>query len=162
MDTIKVENYCGLYDEEIISNILTIQAGEFKIPITKQDQPDICNIKDFYQKENGNFWVALCDGKVVGTLGLLDIGNNQGALRKLFVNKNFRGKNYNIANCLLQELLQWSKEKKFSRIFLGTTDLFIAAHKFYRKNGFTEIKMTELPGNFPVMKVDSIFFQLNL
>lgn len=162
MNSIKVESYCGLYDDEIISNILTIQKEEFKISITIQDQPDLCNIKDFYQKGTGNFWIALCDGKVVGTLGLLDIGNNQGALRKMFVNKNFRGKKYNIAQCLLQELLKWSEEKKFEQVFLGTTNLFIAAHKFYRKNGFTEIKMTELPKNFPLMKVDSIFFKIDI
>jgi hypothetical protein len=40
---------------------------------------------------NGNFWVALYEGKVVGNISLLDIGNQQVALRKMFVEKEFQG-----------------------------------------------------------------------
>ena len=158
MDTIKIKEYCGLYDDEIVSTILTIQTKEFGLPITKEDQPDICNIKDFYQKGNGNFWLAIYNDKVVGTQGLLDIGNNQAVLRKLFVNKDFR--KIGITSLLYKETLKWAKEKNFNQIFLGTTDFFTVAHKVYEKYGFTEISKSELPPTFPVMKVDTKFFKL--
>ena len=45
----------------------------------------------FYRRGNGNFWVALADGEVVGTLALLDLGEGQGALRKMFVQAPHRG-----------------------------------------------------------------------
>ncbi|MGO7422080.1 GNAT family N-acetyltransferase, partial [Rhizobium ruizarguesonis] len=43
--------------------------------------------------------------------------------------------------------------------FLGTTDKFVAAHRFYEKNGFTEIAKSALPRTFPLMAVDSKFYR---
>jgi hypothetical protein len=43
-------------------------------------------------------------------------------------------------------------------IYLGTTAEFIAAHKFYEKNGFTEVPKANLPETFPVMAVDTKFY----
>lgn len=60
--------------------VLSIQRDEFEIPITFEDQPDLQDIKRFFQFGNGNFWLALDVSKqpasqtVVGTTGLLDIG----------------------------------------------------------------------------------------
>jgi predicted N-acetyltransferase YhbS len=42
---------------------------------------------------------------------------------------------------------------------LGTTAKFLAAHRFYEKNGFREIAQTELPASFPVMTVDTKFYR---
>ena len=69
----------------VFSVILPIQRDEFGIAITADDQPDLAVIPDFYQARKGQFWVAELDGTIVGTLGLKDIGNNQTALRKMFV-----------------------------------------------------------------------------
>jgi N-acetylglutamate synthase-like GNAT family acetyltransferase len=52
--------------------------------------------------------------------------------------------------------------KGVKEIYLGTTDKFRAAHRFYEKNGFNEIAEYNLPGNFPVMEVDTKFYQLKL
>jgi N-acetylglutamate synthase-like GNAT family acetyltransferase len=53
-------------------------------------------------------------------------------------------------------------EKGVREIFLGTTSAFLAAHRFYEKNGFGEIAKTELPAAFPVMAIDSKFYLLRL
>lgn len=143
----------------VIDVILPIQQEEFGIRIELKDQPDLLDIPNFYQKGNGNFWVALCDGTVVGTVSLLDIGNGQGALRKMFVKKAFRGSENGVAQKLLCGLLKWSKSKGLEEIFLGTTPKFLAAHRFYEKNGFLEIKKSELPAAFPLMVVDTKFYQ---
>jgi RimJ/RimL family protein N-acetyltransferase len=45
---------------------------------------------------------------------------------------------------------------------LGTTDAFKAAHRFYEKNGFTEIPEHELPAMFPRMKQDTKFYRIEL
>jgi predicted N-acetyltransferase YhbS len=47
-------------------------------------------------------------------------------------------------------------------IFLGTTDKFLAAHRFYEKHGFTEVAKETLPVSFPLMAVDSRFYALSL
>jgi hypothetical protein len=65
--------------------ILPIQQEEFAISITAEDQPDLLAITDFYQTGTGGFWVAKAAGRVVGTIGLKDIGNREAALRTMFV-----------------------------------------------------------------------------
>ena len=83
MKDIAVHEYKDIYKDEIIDLILEIQQKEFGIAIRKEDQPDLADIKDFYQAGYGNFWVALCDDRVVGTISLKDIGNRQSALRNV-------------------------------------------------------------------------------
>ena len=158
----KLQSYLPVYKEEVANLILTIQKTEFEIPITLEQQPDLNDITNFYQSNNGNFWIALVNNKVVGTIALLDIGNHQGALRKMFVDTNYRGKHLGIGKKLLDNLFEWAKEKQFKEILLGTTAKFLAAQRFYEKNGFIEIGKELLPVNFPVMSVDVKFYKFIL
>jgi N-acetylglutamate synthase-like GNAT family acetyltransferase len=153
-----VKEYQHHFQHQVVELILQIQQQEFQIPISKEDQPDLFRIKSFYQTGNGNFWIALYQNEVVGTISLLDIGNNEVALRKMFVHKEYRGKTYKTASLLLENALKWAQEKSIKAIYLGTTPQFLAAHRFYEKNGFVEINRTELPQGFPVLAVDKKFY----
>jgi RimJ/RimL family protein N-acetyltransferase len=153
-----IKEYQDQYQQQVVELILQIQQQEFQIPISKEDQPDLFTIESFYQTGNGNFWIALYQDKVVGTISLLDIGNNEVALRKMFVHKEYRGQTYKTASLLLEKALKWAQEKSLKAIYLGTTPQFLAAHRFYEKNGFVEINHTMLPQSFPVLKVDKKFY----
>jgi N-acetylglutamate synthase-like GNAT family acetyltransferase len=142
----------------VISVVLPIQQAEFEIPITLEAQPDLLDIQGFYRKGKGNFWVALDDQSVVGTVGLLDIGNNQAALRKMFVKATHRGAEHGVAKRLLDTLFAWCRAHGVHEVYLGTTAKFLAAHRFYEKNGFHEIHHEDLPKSFPVMLVDTKFY----
>ena len=146
------------YQSGVIALILPIQQQEFGIPITLQDQTDLLNIPAFYQRSAGNFWLALQDARVIGSIALLDIGEGQGAVRKMFVAAPFRGGQHGVAGRLLDTLLSWCRQKQMREIYLGTTAQFKAAQRFYRKNGFIEIDKQALPARFPLMAVDSVFF----
>lgn len=159
---IDVYTYSDSYKQPTIDLILDIQRNEFGIPITLEAQPDLKNIPSFYQKDNGNFWIAITENKIVGTIALLDIGNFRGALRKMFVHKDFRGKEYGVGQTLLNTLLEYAKQKNFKEILLGTTEKFIAAQRFYEKNGFSEIEKQLLPREFPVMEVDVKFYRYRI
>ena len=156
---IEIVQYSKIHLDGVIDVILPIQQKEFGIQIKLEDQPDLREIPNFYQKGNGNFWVAMCKSEIVGTISLLDIGNKQGALRKMFVKKEFRGPKNKVAEKLLAVLLLWCQSKDVREIFLGTTPKFLAAHRFYEKNGFSEIQKSELPVSFPVMVVDTKFYK---
>ncbi len=160
--TITVEEYSSKYQPQIVSLILQIQQDEYHIPITKADQPDLLDVEGFYKKGSGNFWVSLDKDKVVGTIALLDIENHRAALRKMFVAKDYGGHVYKTAHLLLSAALGWSSEKGIREIFLGTTVQFLAAHRFYEKNGFEEISSHELPTTFPVMAVDKKFYKYTI
>ena len=159
MPTININKYTTIYQNAVVSLVLSIQQKEFNIPITLEDQPDLQNIEHFFQNGNGNFWVATIDNKVIGTISLVDIGNQQVALSKMFVQENYRGKAFGIGQALLNTVFEWSKEKRLTHIFLGTTEKYLAAHRFYEKNGFIEIKKIDLPKACPVMQVDTKFYQ---
>lgn len=159
---LNIREYQPSDQEQVLQLILNIQQQEYHIPITKEDQPDLLTIDSFYQQGNGNFWVA-CDGEqVVGTIALLDIGNQQVALRKMFVQAEYRGKVWNTATLLLQKSISWAQQQQVTQIYLGTTLQFIAAHRFYEKHGFQEIEVIQLPASFPVMQVDKKFYQLSV
>lgn len=146
------------YTDQVITLIVGIQQKEFNLPITAADQPDLADIANFYQQDNGNFWLALDDGKVVGTIALIDIDNKQVALRKMFVHRDYRGREIGTAHKLLQTLFAWVESKKVCSIYLGTTAKMHAAQKFYVNCGFVEINKCELPDSFPVMSVDTKFY----
>jgi GNAT superfamily N-acetyltransferase len=150
------------FEQGVIDLILSIQRAEFGIPVTIEGQPDLRAISSYYQVNNGNFWVAFFEGEVIGTIALLDIGNGRGALRKMFVDARWRGKAHGVGQALLDTLVAWAGERSFTEILLGTTEKFIAAHKFYEKNGFIEIPKASLPVEFPVMAVDVKFYRLGL
>ena len=157
-----IKTYQGTHKEQIASLIINIQRGEFNVPITLADQPDLANIPSFYQVKNGEFWVAENDvGKVVGTIALIDIGGNEGAIRKMFVHKDFRGKTHGVAQALFNTLFNSAKEAGMKGLYLGTIARLEAAIRFYERNGFTPIEKQDLPPRFPLMAVDTHFFQLH-
>ena len=162
MSNIAIDAFNEKYHQNIISLILDIQQKEFGIEITIEDQPDLANIKDFYLKEQGNFWFARCGDEVVGTIALLDIDEKFLALRKMFVKEAFRGQPYNAALKLLKTAIQWAEQYNKQAIYLGTTSKFLAAQRFYEKNNFVKVEKENLPQAFPVMKVDSVFYRYNI
>ncbi len=138
--------------------VLPIQQAEFGIKITLADQPDLLDPAGFFQHGNGNLWMAKVSDEVIGSIGLLDIGNAQTALRKMFVKDGYRGGQLGVASSLLATLITHCRQQQVRQIFLGTTSAYLAAHRFYEKNGFTEIPQSQLPDTFPLVKVDSKFY----
>ena len=153
----------------VVSLISGIQRGEFQLPITPADQPDLMDIPGFYVNGRlgpGCFLLAEddCD-QVLGSIALLNLGpgaegRRQGALRKMFVRAESRGTG--LAAALLDELFAWCRGAGIGEVFLGTTDRFLAAHRFYEKHGFARIGKKSLPPTFPVMAVGSVFYAKRL
>ncbi len=143
----------------IVSLILNIQQNEFQVPITINEQQDLLNIPTFYQQKKGNFWVAKFNDEVVGTIALIDCGDNIGTIRKMFVKKEFRGKEHGIAQRLLNTLEESARINTIKSLYLGTLERLQAAIRFYERNGFTLIQKQNLPTVFPLMPVDTHFFE---
>lgn len=158
----EVLSFIPPFSRGVADLIVGIQREEFAIDITFEDQPDLKDIPAFYQNGAGNFWVAVDGAEVVGTIALKDIGNQQAALRKMFVAQSHRGPGKGVAGELLNTLLGHAKMAGLSEIYLGTTAEFLAAHRFYEKRGFETIEAEDLPESFPRMAVDTRFYRLGL
>lgn len=159
---VAVAPYAAADRDGVAKLIVGIQRGEFGVPITYDDQPDLKDIPGFYQQGSGNFWVARNGADVVGTIALKDIGGAQVALRKMFVDAAHRGRERGVAQRLLDTAIAWARARGVKEVLLGTTAKFLAAHRFYEKNGFAEVAAGSLPPSFPRMLVDTKFYRLSL
>ncbi|WP_035644467.1 GNAT family N-acetyltransferase [Flavobacterium sp. ASV13] len=150
------------FENAIADLILNIQINEFNVPITREDQPDLFNIQNFYYAGGGGFWGAFINDELVGTIALVKFDNHAAAIRKMFVKKEFRGKEFSIAQKLLETLIEYCKETGIDDLYLGTVAILEAALRFYEKNDFVRIEKKSLPEKFPLMKPDTIFCHLTL
>jgi N-acetylglutamate synthase-like GNAT family acetyltransferase len=155
---IEVVAYSEALQSAVLELIVSIQREEFGFDIGADDQPDLTSIPSFYQVGAGGFWVAQSNGEIIGTIALRDIGNRQGALRKMFVGASHRGARYAVASGLLQHLVRSAASKNTGELYLGTTERFVAAHRFYEKNGFSRVPAESLPESFPRMSLDTRFY----
>jgi N-acetylglutamate synthase-like GNAT family acetyltransferase len=143
--------------DEVLAFIVAIQRGEFGISITAEDQPDLADVAGAYQAGGGEFWVARAGAEVAGTIAAIRIADDAVALRKMFVGAEHRGGS-GLAARLMETLVEWARAEGVRTIYLGTTAVMSAAHRFYAKHGFERIDPAELPPSFPLMSVDSRFF----
>ncbi|WP_375562160.1 GNAT family N-acetyltransferase [Bernardetia sp. OM2101] len=133
-------------------NEIALEFEEQIVPKVTVETPSIPN----------NYWVALYNGKVVGTAGVVVVENDFGILKKMMLKKEFRGKEFGLSKLLLETVIEWSKENQISKIYLGTMNQFKAAQSFYKKNGFQEVLENELPPNFLKNPLDKLFFVKDL
>lgn len=152
----------NLFSRQIVDLIIPIQQIEFGVPITLEDQPDLLDIESNYHATGGNFWAALHEEEVVGTIALISIGDGKGVIRKMFVKKDFRGKELGIAQGLLDELVHYCRINNLTDLYLGTVNILKAAIRFYERNGFVSIEKHNLPSAFPIMQADNVFYHLEI
>lgn len=160
--TITIEPLNNAYCEQIVNLILPIQQIEFNVPVTLADQPDLLDIETNYLQNGGSFLGAKHRDELVGTIALINTGHKACALRKMFVKKEFRGKEHGIAQLLLDNQIEFCSANGITDIYLGTVSMLKAAHRFYEKNGFTKISADALPPYFPRMKADDVFYHFHI
>ncbi|MES2215559.1 MAG: GNAT family N-acetyltransferase [Pseudomonadota bacterium] len=146
--------------KDIQDLIFDIWHNEYGFDVKLEDVPDLEKIEEYYHDAGGLFLVALPGDKIIGTIAAEKLSTNDFALKRMFVNKDFRGKG--IAQALLDALLLSFHDQKLS-FFLSTKENeAIAAKKFYLKNGFVVIAKSELPANFPFFYSDDLFMRREL
>jgi N-acetylglutamate synthase-like GNAT family acetyltransferase len=144
------------YQHQVEELVLTIQNEEFKLNITAQHQPDLPDLKSFYQDKEGEFWIAVdATDAVLGCIGFEKLDNTNGALRKMFLKKEVRGnKELNVAQQLYDILIVFAKDTGTRSICLDTPLVAHAAHRFYERNGWTMTPIEKLPHSYKIPKID--------
>lgn len=159
----KIERLGNQSCPKIIDLILPIQQIEFNVEIDLAAQPDLLDIEKYYDGSGGAFWGAMLNGELVGTIALIASPENQSAtIRKMFVKKEFRGKELGLAQVLLETLLTYCQKNTLNKVYLGTKDILQAACRFYERNRFKQIAMADLPVYFPRMAVYNVFYHIDL
>lgn len=103
----------------------------------RTDMRDIT--KSYFSDSGSCFWVAECEGQVVGTVGALPV--KEPTLRKqqlellhLSVSSEHRGQG--IAKALVRTVLQFARDQGYSEVVLTTSSLQHSALALYQGIGF--------------------------
>ncbi len=152
------------YTKEIIDLVLSCQNDGTRPIVGIESQPDLLNIQSEYIDKGGNFWVALEDDKVIGTIAFLPHSNKIGILKKFFVKEEFRGYPNFLGQKLYSIFLKYVKANDFNTVILDTPKNTKRAHKFYQKAGFVQISYENLPVKYscPYNTALCDFFMLKL
>ncbi len=113
-----------------------------------------------YIKRGGNFWVAIDDNHVVGTIALMKVNDDWCVMKKFFVRSDYRSRKVGFA--LYSRLLDFANAKGFKHMVLDTPSVAKKAHLFYERAGFHRISKSDLAIEYDYLDRDSIIFQLDL
>ncbi len=159
---VEIAEYSDEYKEKVKDLIFDVYEKERGRHSTT-DRPDLNQIKEIYQDDNGNFWVALKEGRVIGTIGLINQGKDKASMHRFCVKKEFRGREKGVSAKLYSAFLEFAVNRGYKKIFLGTTSDAEAAIKFYERNGFVKIDFApeDLAKRLYLTR-DHIFYELDL
>jgi len=158
--TMKIIKYEEKYKNQIIELILHIQNDEAKISLTIEEQPDLLDIYSNYEKNGGEFWIAVENDEVIGTIAIMNKENGNSILKKFFVREDWRSKK--IGYELYKTLLAYAKEKNIKYIVLDTPAVAKVSHKFYERAGFKKITKEELPFEYEYPDRNSYLYLLEI
>ncbi|HEV2513650.1 MAG TPA: helix-turn-helix domain-containing GNAT family N-acetyltransferase [Devosia sp.] len=82
-----------------------------------------------------NCWIAERDGKVIGSVFVVDAGQGVAQLRLLYVEPEARG--LGVGKLLVDQVVHFARDKRYAKIRLWTQASLVAARKLYAAAGFT-------------------------
>ena len=154
----EIISYSEKYKEQTVDFIFDILENEFGHH-SESGRPDLHDISNYYQKNGGNFWLAVDNGSVAGTIALSNHGDKNGFLERFYVKKDLRKQG--IGGKLFSVLLEFARINRLENIFLSTWEGTDDAQNFYSKHGFKRIEF--LPENMAARSgKDNIFYKLEL
>ncbi|WP_286971063.1 bifunctional helix-turn-helix transcriptional regulator/GNAT family N-acetyltransferase [Flavobacterium sp. UBA4854] len=95
-----------------------------------------------YSPENDRIWMAEYNNKIVGCVAIVHQPNEEAQLRWFLLDSAFRG--LGIGKRLLNDAIDFCKEKKFKNVFLLTTSMQDKALQMYKIMGFELTKSEEV------------------
>ncbi|TCL58645.1 MarR family transcriptional regulator with acetyltransferase activity [Hydrogenispora ethanolica] len=90
-----------------------------------------------YHPERDRVWFAEADGTMIGAIAIVGHSAEKAQLRWFILHPQYRG--IGLGGKLLQEALQYCREKGFRTVFLETTADQQTAIRMYRKAGFQKV-----------------------
>jgi GNAT superfamily N-acetyltransferase len=92
----------------------------------------------FSEAKRNAFWVVESSNQIVGSFGIESRSENDTELRRMYLDKEYRGSG--IAQRMLDCAQTTARQLGFTKMILSTAQIQSAADRFYRKNGFRQIR----------------------
>lgn len=139
---IKIIGYDESYKEEI-HNFINESMHKF-IGRPYKERADVLDVNGYYIKNGGNFWLAI-DAKSKRIIGSIAIENRNeyGILKRFYVEDTYQ--KLGIGKRLFQTLELYVKNNtNIKKVYLACGNTLKEAHKFYIKNGFSQIDKLDI------------------
>ena len=126
---------CQSNDEEAARELI-VETLHQEFPKDIQTLPleDLDDISSSYGKLGEAFFIALSNGKVVGTVAIKREDERTAFLRRLFVSPDFRRKR--IGSDLIERAIEFCREVGYDEIIFKTTSAMDRAVSLCEKKGF--------------------------
>ena len=106
--------------------------------LEESDKKDLLNPKKIIDN-GGQVFFAVEKQSAIGTVAMIKSSDYKFELAKMTVKENYRGKG--IANMLMDQCLNFAKQKNAKEIFLISNDSLTIARNLYDKYGFKEVDL---------------------
>ena len=133
---IRVQEYDTKFDKDFF--VLNKAWIEKSWILEESDKKDLLNPKKIIDN-GGQVFFALEKQIVIGTVAMIKSSDHKFELAKMTVKENYRGKG--IANMLMNQCLNFAKQKNAKEIFLISNDSLTIARNLYDKYGFKEVDL---------------------
>ena len=128
----KILEYIDEYKDNVNNLMHEIMVNEFGF--SQFSKGILSSQNEEYNMGNNKLWVAIENGEIIGTTGLIEVSDNHALLKKIYVKESHRGQG--IAQQLLDQCLEYAKQIGYDYVFLETYHRLERAKAFYAKNGF--------------------------
>lgn len=122
--------------EHIIERHMDLYSAEYEFDDTFRDYVSQA-VYDFvkaHDEDRENIWVAELGGKVIGSIAIVKVDNSTAQLRWFLIEPDIRGKG--LGKRLMSTVMEFCREKNYSRVFLWTISNLKAARHLYEYYGF--------------------------
>ena len=109
--------------------------------LEESDKKDLLNPKKIIDN-GGQVFFAVENQSAIGTVAMIKSSDYKFELAKMTVKENYRGKG--IANMLMDQCLNFAKQKNAKEIFLISNDSLTIARNLYDKYGFKEVDLDSI------------------
>lgn len=129
-------------DFPAITDLVTKCLAEFNRHLSlNDDDKDLINIESTYLNAGGIFLIAKYNLSVIGTVAVLPYAHGTGMLKKMYIDKLYRGKG--LGKRLMDEVLHRCTQLGIKKLYLETLDEMTAAKALYKKYGFVVVEQID-------------------
>lgn len=122
-------------DEVQVLKLIQVVLSEYNLNLEPQGaDKDATDLKLNYFNNNGWFQVVEDSGKIIGSVGVYKIDEDECELRKMYLYPEYHGQG--IGSALMRNALEKAKELGYEYITLQTNSLLNKALPVYKKYGF--------------------------
>jgi N-acetylglutamate synthase-like GNAT family acetyltransferase len=93
----------------------------------------------FSEAKRNAFWVVDCQGEIVGCFGIESHSETNTELRRMYLDRKFRGAG--IAIRMLECAEDQARSLGFRKMLVSTAEVQRAADRFYRRSGFRQVRV---------------------